>query len=434
MPKERRGGRKATTASKPTCVTQASLIQRTHHVSLPKSNYLGDQYHVRRLALLACLIGAGVRTWLWWISYGSNDVTNWIGHAERVLQIGLVEAYRTHTTLNHPPIFAEYAALSWKLAQADTLWFARLIKLPGLCGEALILWALWRYRSPAFVAVYATAPAGMLVSAYHGNTDTLCGALAMLSGLLFEKRAYLIAGLLLAAALNVKLMALVLVPVLLLAIPNLRALAQGSLGFAIGSIPFLLPAVRVPREMYRNMLAYGSNPDNWGLLAFLNPASETQNIAPFFAPIRDAFLRHGRYWMFAAIVIVSILARYRFRWSMPVRMGLAAALFLILAPGFGVQYVGFVAPLVMAASLRHGALWGWLSGIFAGLVYWIFLTSTHPVASVLTRWYPEPASMVGLVSWAGLIYFVYAASAEALSRQQQPVPSQAEAFDLQRQS
>src|ERR1019366_9339248 len=91
------------------------------------------------------------------------------------------------------------------------LWtFAHLIKLPGLAGEALILWALWRFAGPQASAAYAWLPAAILVSGFHGNTDCLHAAFVLVAVIAFDRQRYFLAGLLLAAALNVKLIPLLL--------------------------------------------------------------------------------------------------------------------------------------------------------------------------------------------------------------------------------
>lgn len=355
------------------------------------------------------LVGMGIlaRLWLWWISIGSNDVQNWVSHATRVAENGLVHTYTTHLTFNHPPIMGLYSSWAWSWAGGDLWAFARFIKIPGLIGEGLVIWALLRHKGLAYSAAYACLPAPILISAYHGNTDTLCGAFALLSALYFDRKRFLAAGLFIGAALNVKLMAVVLVPVLAMATPSWLALRNVSLGLAASLMVFLPSAMQAPREMYRNMLAYGSNPDNWGVLAILNASAATPNTAALGAKAREHYLTYGRYLMLFGILATSTYMRWK-RAPFVQQAAVAVALFLVLAPGFGIQYLGFVTPLILAADLKIGTLWGWVSGIFAALVYWIFMTSSSvPVASVLTVWYPGPAPLIGILAWGVLIYFVW---------------------------
>lgn len=82
------------------------------------------------------------------------------------------------------------------------------------------------------------------------------------------------------------------------------------------------------------------------------------------------------------------------------------ALFLLLASGFGVQYVEFAAPLLCYVNLVEGFWWGWTSGLFIGAVYWIFGT-WHPFQSVFAARYPGPAPLLGMLAWAVLAHFVW---------------------------
>jgi hypothetical protein len=79
------------------------------------------------------------------------------------------------------------------------------MKLPGLAGEALVLWVMCRYLGFRAFAVYAWLPAAILVSSYHGNTDCLYAALVLVAAIAFDKERYFLSGLLWSASLNVNL-------------------------------------------------------------------------------------------------------------------------------------------------------------------------------------------------------------------------------------
>ena len=85
---------------------------------------------------------------------------------------------------------------------------------------------------------------------------------------------------------------------------------------------------------------------------------------------------------------------------------LGAALFLVLAPGFGVQYVVFVLPLLCFVDFPEGVLWGWTSGVFIGAVYWMFRVSWMPLQSWHVGFVQFPAIVLGMVAWAVLVHFI----------------------------
>jgi hypothetical protein len=83
-----------------------------------------------------------------------------------------------------------------------------------------------------------------------------------------------------------------------------------------------------------------------------------------------------------------------------------ACLFLILAPGFGVQYVAFVTPLLCMVDLGAAIRWGVASGLFIGFVYWRFVVSWNPIESIFSSGFPAPAPVLGAIAWVVLLEFV----------------------------
>jgi hypothetical protein len=118
----------------------------------------------RRFWLAVIFAGAAARLWLWWISIGSNDVTYSYRYGQSIVESGLAATYTNIQPFNHPPLMGLYAAQAWWWSDENLWRFAQLIKLPGLAGEALTLWALWRFAGPKASAAYAWLPAAILIS------------------------------------------------------------------------------------------------------------------------------------------------------------------------------------------------------------------------------------------------------------------------------
>lgn len=360
----------------------------------------------RALSIWWSIAVAGIllRLGLWWASIGTNDVDNWQLHGKNVSDNGLTQAYIQSVIMNHPPLMAYYSAWVWSVAGSNLLEFARLLKLPGLFGEALSLWALWRFADIRAFAAYAILPAGILISSLHGSTDGLYAAFALVAAIALDRKQFLLSGLLWSAALNVKLLPVVLIPMVFLAAPDIRALSRLAIGFAAGMLTFIPPAFGAAAAMYRNMLAYNSTPDNWGVLAFLNTAAAT---AAIFTPIRQWYLVSGRYFILASIIAVALLSRYRRRIPMTEQAALAASLFLIFAPGFGIQYVVFPLPLLCLVDLPAAIRWGIFAGIFVAADYWTFLTAWLPLRIWVTSLLPGMVPWLGVIAWMVLIHFVW---------------------------
>jgi hypothetical protein len=356
------------------------------------------------LALI--LAGFAARLYLWWISIGTNDSINWHQFGSSIGSNGLVATYQNLERFNHPPLMGLYAMKAWRWS--TNLWtFAHYLKMPGLAGEALTLWALARFASLKAAAAYAWLPAAILVSGFHGNTDCLYAALVFVAVIAFDRQLYFLAGLLLAAALNVKLIPLMLLPLVFIGSPNRTALLRLAAGLVVGAVPFIRPALRAGPEMYRNMLIYNSNADNWGLPLLLQSLARVPSLGEFAAPITDTYLVAGRYVILAAVTVVALLSRLRSRRPMAEQAAVSAALFLLLTPGFGVQYVVFVAPLLCLVDVPAALRWGCVSGLFIGLVYWYFRTPGVHLASLQTADYPAQAWVIGVAAWAILLHFVW---------------------------
>jgi hypothetical protein len=357
------------------------------------------------------LVGVAARIWLWWITLGSNDSRTWDIHALRVLTDGLGVSYLKYQNasprLNHPPLMLLYAAQAHLWAGQSLLAFVRLFKLLGLAGEALSMWALWRYASPRAFAVYACLPAPILVSGFHGNTDCLCAALVLVAAIAFDRKSYLLSGILWAAALNVKLMPLVLIPLLFLGAPTRKAFLQTAAGLALGLTPFVPVAWIAGKAMYTGMMLYNSIPDGWGLTALFTQMASLRGLDSVFEPLRNWWLVAGRFAVLLAVISVGLVSRLRRHMPMVEQAALGTALFLVLTPGFGVQYVVFAAPLICLVDLAAGAWWGWTSGLFIGAVYWIFLASWAPLESDLPIVWAPAVKAPGIVAWSFLAMFVW---------------------------
>ncbi|MDB5295659.1 MAG: rane protein [Phycisphaerales bacterium] len=403
---------------------------------------------------LAARVAVAATTW------GSNDVLGFQIFGLQISQFGLFEAYRQNPELNHPPIPALWAALSYRLADptpdgGGVLAFCFLLKLPGLAAEAVSVWLLWRIgsarggcgsgnrtadgggRTAGFrdAALYAWALAPLLVAGYHGNTDTVYAMLSLLAVYLLEGggregdgtprygRARvgqspaaprpLAAGLALAAAVNVKLIPVLLVPPLLLSLRSRRDAARFLAGLAVGVVPFLPLLAAVGPAFYRNALAYDPKPDRWGLMLPLLWNRELP-LDPAADRVVLAYKAVGRYVILGLVTGWAVLARLRGRTS---RYELAAAtyaVFLVFTPGFGAQYVAVVAPLLAAARPAAGLAYSTMAGLCVLLMYYLAWDGQFPPGSLILGYVRPAPVLFGLAAWAVLAGYLVAAVRRAV--------------------
>jgi len=323
---------------------------------------------------------------------------------------------------------AAWSLAALRLERGTGVRFAILLKVPSLLADGLtsyLLWRIWQpagsLRAAAVVAAFAWSLDSILVSGFHGNTDSLCAMLCLVSAACLQRRAFFAAALGLAAALNVKLIPIVLVPSLLLQIRTRRQALAVLGGLAFGVVPFLPFILFAPQGFYRHAIAYNSNPDNWGIGFFLNASEQNARFAAAATHFALIYRASARYLIMIACTILGAWGRWR-DWS-PYRIYfLCLATFLVLTPGFGVQYTVYVVPVLFAISLGRGFVYSFASGLFILSVYFAFGRHTFPWSSEFMTNFPLPTSLFGLVAWMVLITIVLGElAAEARCRPSQAV-------------
>jgi hypothetical protein len=375
-------------------------------VSVDKSRRLKPEHVTAAALAAACVLGVVVRM-LWMVrSRGTNDIATWQHWGEYVETLGVRRCYESIAGFNHPPLMGYLAMLVRRLALATHVRFELLFKMVALAGDALAAALLVRAhrddlgRAARVVTLYAVSLASVLVTGYHGNTDPLCAGLVLLAAVMLDEQRPLAAGLAYAGALNVKLIPLLIGPALVLQLRRPRDLVRFALGASAAILPYLPFLITVPRAFYRAAVAYNSSPNYWGIYGFLLLAGHGGRIAPPAAALAPRFWDHGRWFVLVGVVLVAVLARLRGRAD--ARTGCLAALsaFLVLTPGFGVQYLVYVVPLWFAVEVRRAFVYSTVAGLFMLIIYYDFWTGEVPYYSLFNRHYPLAAAWIGAIVWA----------------------------------
>lgn len=262
-----------------------------------------------------------------------------------------------------------------------------------------------RVAAAAFAAYGLSLPA-ILVSGYHGNSDSAYAALSLLAVFMMEHRRNPFAsGASLALALNVKLMPVFLVVPLLVRSRSWRDALRFVLGLSLGVIPYLPYLVTSHHQMYRNMIDYNSLQDEWGLVAFMNYAMHGRFAAEALR-LRDWYVPMGRLVIGGAVVAMSFMSLSRQRWTSYDAGALTWALFLIFTPGFGIQYSVCIVPLLFSANLERAVMYSMTVGAFLLVMYTPGLQWVIPLQGPVRDPYAPLAVLFGLLGWASLVRFV----------------------------
>jgi hypothetical protein len=363
-------------------------------------------------------------------SIGTNDILTWRKFAGAAHEQGLVAAYRSVPELNHPPLPILWAAASLRIADATGVRFPFVFRLPSVLADVVscvLLAHVWRRRvargeapraAPVrAVTAMALSPVAILIGAYHGNTDNVYAALSLLAAFaLADLRRPFVAGLSLAGAMNVKLIPIVLVLPLAACCPSIGGVIVFGAGLAVGAIPLLVMMALAGGAFVRNVLSYTAQRDRWGLTYALSLLQE--NATPAGRRIGDAIARGyyhvwGRWMVLGATAVLAAVQHFRRKDSRGAGdayelAAVAAAVMLLVIPGFGIQYLAFAAPLLLACSVGWGTAYNVLAGSFLLVAYAMFGFSGWPVFTWFNALIPTPAALIGAATWVLLLCFAAA--------------------------
>jgi hypothetical protein len=291
--------------------------------------------------------------------------------------------------MNHPPFvlrLMQFWALCRRLlggslhfwlrftcACADLFAFFLIRKL--LAGAPGAFWNL---------AVLAVAPAAIMISGFHGNTDPIMIALVVAAAYAMDRRLPVwLAGIAFGAAVSVKVWPLILAPVFFLSAQTLRRRAAFTISFLLTTFVLALPPIwTFTRLVLGNVFNYEPFSGWWGL-SYLWPAGEPLLRMP----------------MFVAIAAAAAYMHERVR-SVFVQCAVVTFIFFILTPGFGPQYLAWLLPWTVAAGWPAAALFQLATGWFVFRIYtvwshglpWYFANAhVYGLAPEVLR--------IGLVSW-----------------------------------
>lgn len=280
-------------------------------------------------------------------------------------------AYRVrgafNNPFNHPPAMIHLIRLCGWLADSTGVRFQFWLRLPSILadiGSFILVLGLLQRLWPANIRfgsllALALCPTAILISGYHCNTDSLMIFFVLLSIYLIEteKPAWL-GGVSFGLALCVKIMPLCFLPAVFFYLKGLRRriyfFACVALTFVFCSMPYL---AQDPKAIWVTVFGYSSIYGHWGwtLLAYLTfPDLPTYLHQPYDVQgAHTIFAQALKAATIALILLVSIwFNRRQPKPSLFLECGLITAIFLFMAPGFGVQYLVWLVPFVAALRLR----------------------------------------------------------------------------------
>lgn len=314
-------------------------------------------------------------------TFGATDALLWEANLQQLRHAGPAALHETGTVLqrngipyhsevfNHPPFMIRLLSMGGWLAEQTGMpwrfWLRVACAVADLISTLLLL-AILRETplpiSPVALLLVAASPISLLISGFHGNTDPIMMMLLMLAVYLLVKRVPFPAGMALGLAAGIKIVPMLFAPLLALSLPGRKraVFVASAIGmFFVASLPLV---IEHPRLIWSHVFGYSPQMGIWGISRLVAAfATEAQSHAyAFFA--KGALL-------FGLGGISVWLHRRRPQPPAVLQCGLIAFVLISITPGFGVQYLAWLAPWSCLLRWRQAAVFHSVGALFLMLYY-----------------------------------------------------------------
>jgi hypothetical protein len=279
------------------------------------------------VAALRRIVGAGfvVRVLLWALSSGSGDIRSWSRVARQVAAHGVRGLYEAGPPFRQSPVSALWAGLAANLSTWLEAPFELVFKVLPLSADvglvALILTIVRRRGGTELdawraAAIQGTAMAAIWVTSHHGGLDSVLIFCVVAAVFLVDKGDRpLLAGIALAGAMHMHVVAVVLLPALWIAqASSVRGAVVFGLGLLLALSPLALPLSIQGPEFLVNAVVVGVGSNRWGLQFVFSEGAELAVIGSWFDVVGAVVGAWSWKLCLVASCALGLLARER-RWS-----------------------------------------------------------------------------------------------------------------------
>lgn len=293
---------------------------------------------------------------------GSNDALTWDHDLIKLRTDGFAALYRegvqypspagklyARQDFIHPPAVVHGLRGLGLLQDASGLplrFWLRLACALADMGTLMVVWMM--FGGPGDrgrLILLALCPVSILVSGFHANTDPIMISFVVLCVLLLDRQRVSWAAVAFGLAASVKLVPMIFAPAILLYLPDLRTRTKwvgiAALTWITMSMPYL---GQEPVLVLKRMFGYGSSTGLWGFYMLSCQLKDTA-----WEPLHRIYAPSARWLALLAVALLPAGFRLlRLRLPLFVQCGMTVFLFLFLSPGFGVQYLAWTVPWIVA--------------------------------------------------------------------------------------
>lgn len=372
-----------------------------------------------RLVLLAALLATALKLWWATASDGSNDVMLFYLYGRTIQAKGLIGMYGP-ALFNHTPLVGWFAGAVYEVTGGAGRAFSFWLRVPGIVADFVtvlaLLWVRRKTGAPPWwlLGLFALSPVSLMVTGYHGNVDPLLVCALTLAACCCVAGRPGWSGFALGAACQVKVIALLAAPALAFWWWEQKQSRSFALAAALTVLAgWAVPLVAIPIVFLKNVVAYPSYWGAWGITMWLREtgsAAFTPNGLDPLTPTQTAIAAALKLLIVAAAIAIAWARRRCGPREVFATVALTWLVFFTFAPGFGSQYLVWLAPFALLVSPRWSVALMAASAVFLFRFYsvisgefpWVRGTSTRALAPQWLMWTNLPWLVIvaWLVWWA----------------------------------
>jgi uncharacterized membrane protein len=270
--------------------------------------------------------------------------------------------YKGTQYFNHTPLVGCFLEAIYALSggKGGSIWvFAFFLRLPAILADMgailTLLWLREKTGRPAWwaLALFAASPVAFMVSGYHGNVDSVMAMFVLMAAACTTESAIL-CGLAFGLSCNVKIVPLLLAPVFVFFWWKRSRLVQFGGASALCILAgWSLPLLTIPVVFLKDVIAYGSVWGVWGIPYFLRSSGSAafagiQMFEP--SPAQSTVMLALKLIIIPSVIVIAWRRRGLEPFKIFQTLALVFAVFFVFAPGFGAQYLVWLAPCFLVAS------------------------------------------------------------------------------------
>ena len=308
---------------------------------------------------------------------GTNDVDTWLAFIDAARSHGAWNLYDIHEwptvpvfNFNHGPLTALGVQIAAWVGDVVPLGERLLVRVPAILADAgstlLVYGLVARTRGSkaglAAAALIGLNPVLILVSGFHGNTDSVFIVLTLAAIFLIGRGRSTLAGVSYAAAMAVKIVPILVAPAILFSMPAGAQRRRFAFVTAVTSALMWLPALAVDfAGVVREVFLYRGFVGAWGLSSLF---ADTTGVATS-VPGRELWTM----LLLSAVAVSGYLMGRRGPERIEAAVAASFLVFLVLAPGFGMQYLAWPVAFLVVAGAIMGSVYSAAAGVFLYVTY-----------------------------------------------------------------